>query len=137
VSVAIGATAIAVPAADGFATGIAIALEKGSEALGAALGIAGGWMVVVAVAASSALSGDEPKADSDSSQKEKSPQAKGRPKNNREQNDQAKDAIRDYQRQTGRQLSRDQQQEAHRQFGRESNPNYHDLIEILKDTFGE
>jgi hypothetical protein len=61
----------------------------------------------------------------------------GRPANNATQNRQARDAIKDYEKQTGRRLTKDQVQHAHREFGRHPNPGYRDLVDILKDTFGE
>jgi len=67
----------------------------------------------------------------------KAPQEAGRPKSNVEQNRQARDAIRDYQRETGKILTRDQMRQAHDEFGKHEDANYHDLVEILKDTFDE
>jgi hypothetical protein len=64
-------------------------------------------------------------------------QKAGRPKSNVGQNKQARDAVRDYERQTGRKLSRCQLRQAHDEFGRHPNPRYADLIDILKDTFGD
>jgi RHS repeat-associated protein len=61
----------------------------------------------------------------------------GRPSNNQVQNKQAKDAVREYERQTGRKLSRDDLTRAHREFGKAPNPGFDELVDILKDTFGE
>ncbi|MGC4069487.1 MAG: hypothetical protein QM784_33505 [Polyangiaceae bacterium] len=73
---------------------------------------------------------------SDSGESGKGAQEKGRPTNNRDHNGQAKDAIREYERQTGRRLVSGEIRQAHNEFGRGSDPNYHDLVEILKDLFG-
>jgi len=67
----------------------------------------------------------------------KGPQDKGRPRSNIAQNNQARDAIRQYEHDTGRELTADQVRQAHDEFGRHGNANYQELIEILRDSFGE
>jgi hypothetical protein len=62
---------------------------------------------------------------------------KGRPSSNEAQNKQARDAIREYEQKSGKKLNKDQVREAHEEFQRHPNPGYHDLIDILKDTFGD
>jgi hypothetical protein len=67
---------------------------------------------------------------------EQNVQRAGRPRSNTAQNQQARDAIREYERQSGRRLTRDEITRAHREFGRHADPGYHDLVDIPKDTFG-
>jgi hypothetical protein len=64
-------------------------------------------------------------------------QEKGRPKSNVDQNRQARDAIREFERETGKKLSRDQIRQAHEEFGRHENPDFHHLVDILRDTFSD
>ena len=64
-------------------------------------------------------------------------QEPGTPRSNVNQNRQARDAIREYERRSGKGLTPDQTRQAHEEFGRHSDANYQDLLDILKDTFGD